>query len=415
MSQRRIVVTGLGAVTPLGASVAEFWDGLISARAGISGIAHFDAAPYDSRIGGYCGDFDMTKFADQRMIKRMDRFAQLAYASALMARDDGHLTEEGFEPTRSGVIMGAGLGGLGELEESHTRLLNKGPSRVSAFTIPKIMGNSAVGHISIGLNFQAINTSVATACASAGNAMGDAFNAIRFGFADIVMTGGSEATLTPLGIAAFAAMKALSTRNDDPTHASRPFDKDRDGFVLSEGAGTLIFEELEHARRRGATIYCEVIGYGATADASDMVQPDPQGSGAGRAMRLALRDAKLNPEDVQYINAHGTSTPLGDLAETNAIKGVFGAHARNGLLVSSTKGATGHLLGASGGIEAIACVKAIQHNTVPPTINLENPDEGCDLDYVPNEARDARVNIALSNSFGFGGHNACVIFRRFEG
>lgn len=415
MSQRRVVVTGIGAVTPLGASVSEFWDGLISGRSGITAITHFDAGPYDSRIGGACHGFEPTRFADQRLLKRMDRFAQLAYASALMARDDGQLKPDGFEPTRAGVIMGAGLGGLGELEDSHTRLLNKGPSRVSAFTIPKIMANSAVGHISIGLNFQAINTTVATACASAGNAMGDAFNAIRFGFADMVMTGGSEATLTPLGIAAFAAMKALSTRNDDPQRASRPFDKDRDGFVLSEGAGTLIFEELQHAKNRGAKIYCEMIGYGATADAGDMVQPDPQGSGAARAMRLALRDARLNPEDIQYINAHGTSTPLGDLAETNAVKSVFGAHARKGLLVSSTKGATGHLLGASGGIEAVACIKAIQHNTVPPTINLDEPAEGCDLDYVANEARDARVNVALSNSFGFGGHNACVILRRFEG
>jgi 3-oxoacyl-[acyl-carrier-protein] synthase II len=410
MTNRRVVVTALGAVTPLGNSVGEFWDGLISGRSGIAHIQRFDAEPFDVRFGGECNDFKPEAFADRRLIKRMDRFAQLAYAAAKMAHQESGLEEGAFDPRRAGVILGTGIGGLTELEQQHKRLMLKGPDKVSAFTIPKLMANAAAGHVSIQFNFQGVNTVVATACASAGNAMADALNAIRRDTVDVVATGGSEACVTPLGLAAFAAMKALSTRNDDPAAASRPFDKDRDGFVLGEGAGVLIFEEYEHARRRGAKILAEVLGCGATADARDMVQPDPEGRGAIGAMSAALADAGINADEIDYINAHGTSTPLGDVAETKAIKAVFPA-ART-LAVSSTKSSVGHLLGASGGVEAIACIKAIEHKTLPPTINLEHPDPECDLDYVPNTPRDARVRTAMSNSFGFGGHNVCIIFRQ---
>jgi 3-oxoacyl-[acyl-carrier-protein] synthase II len=409
--RRRVVVTGMGAITPLGVSVSTFWDGLVAGRSGIRRVSRFDPDPFDVHIGGECLGFKVGDFIEHRVAKRMDRFAQLGFAAAKMAYADAQLADGDFDPTRAGVVLGSGIGGLCELEEQHKRLLSKGPGRVSAFTIPKLMANAGSGHISIEFNFQGINTAVATACASAGNAMGDACNAIRNGSADLMITGGTEAALTPLGLAAFAAMKAISTRNDEPERASRPFDRDRDGFVLSEGAGVLVFEELEHARARGATIHAEVYGFGATGDAGDMVQPDPEGHGAGRAMAQALADAGLNPEDVDYINAHGTSTPLGDIAETRAIKKVFGDAARK-LAISSTKSAIGHTLGASGGIEAIACIKAIEHNTLPPTINLEDPDPDCDLDYVPNVARDANVTTAMNNSFGFGGHNACLIFRR---
>ncbi|MBW7906623.1 MAG: beta-ketoacyl-ACP synthase II [Phycisphaerae bacterium] len=411
MNDRRVVITGLGAITPLGASVAAFWDGLITSKSGIRPVTRFDASAFDVRFGGDCIDFDIANFADHRASKRMDRFSQMAFASAKMAIADAHLEIGRFDPLRAGVILGTGIGGIEELEQQHMRLLDKGPGRVSAFTIPKLMSNAASGHISIEFDLRGLSTAVGTACASAGHAMGDAYHAIRRGQVDLMVTGGSEAALTPLGLSAFAAMKALSSRNDDPARASRPFDKSRDGFVLSEGAGVLVFEALEHARARGARIYCELIGFGATSDAGDMVQPDPEGRGAARAMSAALADARLGPDDIDYINAHGTSTPLGDAAETRAIKAVFGAAARR-LAVSSTKGATGHLLGASGGIEAIACVKAIENNTLPPTINLEEPDPECDLDYVPNTARDARLRAVMNNSFGFGGHNACLVFRR---
>ena len=407
---RRVVVTGLGAVTPLGAQVSSYWDGLISGRSGIRKITRFDASPYDVHFGGECVDFDPAGIVDPRLLKRMDRFTQLALAAAIQAFKESGLDSANFDPDRVGVIIGAGIGGLNEIEEQHMRLLQKGPSKVSAFTIPKLMANASSGHISIHLGLRGVNTTVATACASAGNAMADATHAIRRGEADAIVTGGAEAALTHLGLAAFAAMKALSTRNDDPARASRPFDRDRDGFVLSEGSGILVFEEYEHARRRNATILAEVLGVGATADAGDLVQPDPVGAGAARAMQAAIRDARLNPADVNYINAHGTSTPLGDVAETQAIKHVFGPHAYK-LAISSTKSATGHLLGASGGIEAVATVLTLRNNTLPPTINLENPDPQCDLDYVPKFARDANLKIAMSNSFGFGGHNASIVMR----
>lgn len=411
MGTRRVVVTGMGVVSPLGCTVSKFWDGLVSARSGVATVESFDAKPYDVRFGGECREFKPAECFDVRHIKRMDRVAQLSLSAARDAWKQCGLTAGSFDPTRAGVILGTGIGGINELEEQHKRLLDKGPSRVSAFTIPKLMANACSGHVSIDLGLQGVNTSVATACASAGNAIGDAYNAIRFNFADVMVTGGTEAALSPLGLAAFAAMKALSTRNDDPARASRPFDKDRDGFVLSEGAGVLVFEEYEFARKRGAAILAEVIGFGATADAGDMVQPDPEGRGAGRAMAVSLRDAKLNPDEIDYVSAHGTSTPLGDVAETHAIKSVFGAAAKR-VAISSIKSSIGHTLGASGGLAAVACIKAMEHNTLPPTINLDTPDPLCDLDYVPRTARDARVRVAMNNSFGFGGHNACVLFRR---
>jgi 3-oxoacyl-[acyl-carrier-protein] synthase II len=400
----------MGAVTPLGGSVELYWDGLVSGRSGIRTISLFEHSVQDVHIGGECLDFNPGDYLEVRVAKRLDRFALFAHAAAQMAFRQSDLEPGGYDPTRAGVILGTGIGGLREIEEQHLRMLEKGPGKVSAFTIPRLMANAGPGHVSIALNFQGPSASVATACASAGSAMGDANHAIRRGELDLVMTGGTEAALTPLGIAAFAAMKALSTRNDDPPAASRPFDKDRDGFVLSEGAGLLLFEEYEHARRRGAPILCEVIGCGATSDASDVVQPDPEGRGAARAMALSLADARINPEDVDYINAHGTSTVLGDVAETKAVKAVFGPAAYR-IPISSTKSSIGHLLGASAGVEAIACIMAMRNRTLPPTINLHHPDPECDLDYVPNAARDARVRLAMNNSFGFGGHNTCMVFR----
>lgn len=410
MGQRRVVVTGLGAITPLGASVAAYWDGLIAGRCGIRTITRFDHAIQEVHIGGECLDFEAAQHMDVRLAKRMDRFSVFAYAAAKMAYRQAGLANGQFDPTRAGVVLGTGIGGLREIEEQHLRLLEKGPSKVSAFTIPRLMANAAPGHIAIDLNFQGPSASIATACASAGSALGEAYSSIRRNETDVMMSGGTEAALTPLGISAFASMKALSTRNDDPATASRPFDKDRDGFVLSEGAGLLLLEEYEHAKRRGAAILCEVIGFGASTDASDIVQPQPEGLGAARAMSAGLASAGLNPEDVGYINAHGTSTILGDIAETKAVKAVFGPAAHK-VPVSSTKSAVGHLLGASGGVEAIACILALQHQVLPPTINLHTPDPECDLDYVPNTARDARVRVAMSNSFGFGGHNTCILFR----
>lgn len=410
MEHRRVVVTGLGAITPLGSAVEPYWDGLIAGRSGIRTLSRFDHTAQDVHIGGECLDFDASQYLDVRAAKRMDRFTLFAHGAAKMAFAQSGLRDGQYDPTRAGVMLGTGIGGLREIEEQHLRMLDKGPGKISAFTIPKLMANAAPGHISIALNFQGPSASVATACASAGSAMGEAIHAIQRNELDVVMTGGTEAACTPLGVAAFAAMKALSTRNDDPPGASRPFEKDRDGFVLSEGAGLLVFEEYEYARRRGAPILCEVIGFGASSDAGDIVQPDPEGRGAARAMSLALANARLNPTDVHYINAHGTATLLGDIAETRAIKAVFGTAARR-IPVSSTKSAIGHLLGASGGVEAIACIMAMRTNTLPPTINLAEPDPECDLDYVPNTARDAAVRVAMNNSFGFGGHNTCVIFR----
>ncbi|MCH8879325.1 MAG: beta-ketoacyl-ACP synthase II [Planctomycetes bacterium] len=413
MSDRRVVITGMGIITSLGESVDPFWDRLINGESGIGPITSFDSSDYEVHFGGECVDFRAEDYIDRREIKRLDRFAQLAIGAACNCHKDSGLDLDKEDPSRVGVIVGSGIGGLLEIEQQHKRLLNKGPSKVSAFTIPKLMANAGGGNISIMFNAQGPCTTVVTACASASHAMGDALTTIQRDEADIIFTGGAEAAVTPLGIAAFAAMKALSLRNDEPQRASRPFDRDRDGFVMGEGAGMLIVEELEHAKKRGAKIYAELSGVGASGDAGHITQPAENGQGAFDAMKKALCHAKLNPQDVHYINAHGTGTPLGDIAETVAIKRLFGDHAFK-LSVSSTKSAIGHLLGASGGVEMVAVVMAIKHNIAPPTINLDNPDPRCDLDYVPNQAKDMKIDVALSNSFGFGGHNACVCVRRFD-
>ena len=413
MSDRRVVITGMGIITSLGESVDPFWDRLINGESGIGPITSFDSSDYEVHFGGECVDFRAEDYIDRREIKRLDRFAKVAIGAACNCHKDSGLDLDKEDPSRVGVIVGSGIGGLLEIEQQHKRLLNKGPSKVSAFTIPKLMANAGGGNISIMFNAQGPCTTVVTACASASHAMGAALTTIQRDEADIIFTGGAEAAVTPLGIAAFAAMKALSLRNDEPQRASRPFDRDRDGFVMGEGAGMLIVEELEHAKKRGAKIYAELSGVGASGDAGHITQPAENGQGAFDAMKKALCHAKLNPQDVHYINAHGTGTPLGDIAETVAIKRLFGDHAIK-LSVSSTKSAIGHLLGASGGVEMVAVVMAIKHNIAPPTINLDNPDPRCDLDYVPNQAKDMKIDVALSNSFGFGGHNACVCVRRFN-
>ncbi len=411
MSRRRVVITGMGVVTAVGETVEEFWQGLIAGRSGVSCVTRFDTSQFPVHIGGECSRFDPTGYMDRKLAKRLDRFAQFAIAAVKAAVGQSGIQFEKEDPTRVGVIIGSGIGGLMELEEQHVRLLEKGASKVSAFTIPKLMVNAASGNISIMYGARGPNTAVATACASATNAMGDAYMTIRRGDAEIMFTGGSEAALTPLGLAAFSAMRALSTRNDEPTRASRPFDRDRDGFIMGEGAGILIFEELEHARRRNADIIAEVLGFGMSGDAYDIVHPETDGAGPAEAMQLALQDAGISPTDVSYINAHGTSTPAGDPAETRAIKRVFGEHAYK-IPVSSTKSSIGHLLGASGGVEMAATVKAIQAGVAPPTINLDNPDPECDLDYVPHEPREMGIDVAMNNSFGFGGHNACILVGR---
>lgn len=413
MSRRRVVVTGMGLVTPLGETVDGFWDGILSGASGIRTITRFDTAGYDARIGGECTDFNATDYIDRREAKRLDRFSQLALAAAVEAVTMSGLDFTKGDPSRAGVILGSGIGGLRELQTQIERLRERGPSKVSPFTIPRLMLNAASGNLSIRYGVTGPSAGVATACASATNAMGDALTAIREGTADAMITGGTEAALTELGMAAFGSMKALSTRNDDPQRASRPFDRERDGFVLSEGAGILIFEELEHARKRGAKILAEVTGFGASADADHITQPSEDGAGAAAAMVSAITDAGLSPPDIDYINAHGTSTPLGDVAETVAVKKVFG-QAAGDLVVSSTKSSIGHLLGASGGVELIATIMGMKQGVAPPTINLDTPDPECDLDYVPNTPRDMPIRHAMSNSFGFGGHNACVVVTRFD-
>ncbi len=413
MADRRVVVTGMGAVTPFGVTVDPYWDGLIEGRSGITPISLFDASHFDVRIAGEIPTFDAEKHLDRKIIKRSDRFAQFALTACAEAVRMSGLEVQKEDAGRLAVIFGSGIGGLNELEEQFTRLMAKGPGKVSAFTIPKLMVNAASGNISIAYGAKGNSIAVSSACASATNAMGEAMRQIGHGEADVVFTGGSEAAVTPLALAAFAAMKALSTRNDDPTRASRPFDRDRDGFVLAEGAGALIFEELEHARRRRAPILAEVIGFASTSDADHIAQPSESGEGAAAAMRLAIQDAKISPDQVDYINAHGTSTPLGDVAETIAVKRVFGDWAKK-VVVSSTKSAVGHSLGASGGLEIIATILAAKNSVVPPTINLDHPGDGCDLDYCPKVARDRKIRVGMSNSFGFGGHNACIVIRRWE-
>lgn len=412
---RRVVVTGGSVVTALGCDLPEFWDAICAGKSGIGPIRRFDPSEFKVRFGGEIGEFDATEHIDiePKEVRRLDRFCQFALVAAQKAIQNAGIDFDQGDPYRAGVLIGSGIGGLSEIEEQHTKLFERGPSRVSAFMIPKLMVNAASGNVSVRWRLRGPNSAVATACASATNAMGDAFKLIQNGIADVMVTGGSEAAITPMGLSGFARMNALSTRNDDPERASRPFDKDRDGFVLSEGAGVVILEEMEHARRRGAPILAEVLGYGMSADAQHMTAPDPEGRGAGRAMRAALRDARVDPGQIDYINAHGTSTPLGDVAETTAIKSIFGAHADT-VAVSSTKSQLGHLLGASGGAEFVISVLAIEHQVAPPTINLDDPDPQCDLDYVPHEARPRSIQRVLTNSFGFGGHNACLVLGRLE-
>jgi 3-oxoacyl-[acyl-carrier-protein] synthase II len=410
MTERRVVITGLGCVTALAENGEELFDALCKSVSGISTIESFDTSEYPVKFGGEAKTFDIEKYINSREAKRMDRFTQMALASSIQAVRDSGLDFEKENKHRVGVIVGTGIGGIKEIEEQHVRLLNKSPRKVSPFCVPKLMGNAASGCISIEYGLKGPNLCIVTACASASHAIGEAFWNVLSGRSDICITGGSEAALTPIGLASFCALKSLSTRNDDPQRASRPFDKDRDGFVLSEGAGIVILEDYEHAKKRGAKIYAEVLGYGATGDGYHITAPLSDGAGAAEGMRLALQQAKLNPEQIDYINAHGTSTELNDAAECLAIKSVFGEHAYR-LAVNSSKSCLGHSLGASGAIELIVCAKSIEKGMLHPTANLQEVAEDCDpkMDFVPGEAREMDVKIALSNSLGFGGHNCSLI------
>ena len=414
-SERRVVVTGLGVVTPLGNSVATFWQNLIAGQCGIGPITAFDAAAFDCKIAAQVKDFDPTPaFPSPKEIRRTDRYAQFGIYAAWSALQDSGLDLAKENLDEFGVMLGSGIGGLETTTNQHAILLQRGPGRMSPFTIPMLISNMASGLISMYFNLRGPNFATCSACATANHAIGEAWRTIKMGDAQVMFAGGAEATIIPIGIGGFCAMKAMSTRNDDPQHASRPFDKDRDGFVMGEGAGVLVLEELEHAKARGAKIYCEISGYGNTADAHHLTAPSPNGEGAARCMKMALRSGGLNLTDVSYVNAHGTSTPQGDVCETQAIKSVFGDHARK-LAVSSTKGATGHMLGAAGAVEMTVCALAIKHGIVPPTINYVTPDPECDLDYVPNTAREMNVNAIVNNSFGFGGHNSTIAAKKFVG
>jgi 3-oxoacyl-[acyl-carrier-protein] synthase II len=408
MSRRRVVLTGLGTVNPLANDVPAYWKALLAGKSGIGPITLLDTSAFKVHFAGEVKNFQPEAVLNPKEVRRMDRFAQFGLVAALEAVRDSGVDFAKEDPFRCGVIIGSGIGGLAELEEQHSVYIHKGPSRIGPFVVPKMIANAASGHVSIHFGLMGPNTAVATACASAAHAIGDALRAIQHDQADVMLSGGAEAAITPMGLGGFVSARALSMRNDDPPGASRPFDKDRDGFVLSEGAGIVVLEELEHAMRRGADIYAELLGVGSTADAYHITAPHPEGAGASRAMENALRDARVAPSDVDYVNAHGTSTELGDVAETLALKRVFGDHARK-LAVSSTKSMVGHLLGASGGVELIASVLSIRHRVVHPTINYRTPDPACDLDYVPNQPRETRVRTAISNSFGFGGHNCTLV------
>jgi len=413
MDKRRVVITGVGAVTPVGNTADEFWAALVAGRSGIGPITRFDTTGYATRIAGELKGFDPLKYIDKKDDRKFDLFLKYAVACAVMAVEDAGLKTDRVDATRFGVLVGSGIGGIETLLDNYETLRTKGPDRVSPFFVPMIIVNMASGVISMRFGAKGPNSSVVTACATGNHAIGDAMRIIERGDADVMIAGGSEAIIIPLTIAGFCQMKAMSTRNDDPTKASRPFDAERDGFVCGEGGGLVVLESLEHARRRDARIYAEVVGYGMTGDAHHMTAPDPDGDGAARAMAAALRDASLEPSAVGYINAHGTSTPYNDKFETIAIKRVFGEHAKK-LAVSSTKSMTGHLLGAAGGIEAIATAFALHHGVLPPTMNYEKPDPDCDLDYIPNQARKQDVEVALSNAFGFGGTNATLAFRKYR-
>lgn len=410
---QRVVITGIGAITPLGLGVEKFWQGLLAGTSGIKRVTRFDPEPYPTQIAGEIQDFNPTDYIDRKEARRMDRFTQFAVAGAKAAIEDANLNLEEEDLDRAAVVIGSGIGGMETFEEQANVLINKGPNRVSPFLVPMMIANMAAGQVAIRFGLRGPNVTTVSACASSANAVGEAFELIKRGGADIVITGGTEAPITKLGFAGFCAAKAMSTNNEDPQKASRPFDSGRDGFVMGEGSGILVFETLEHAKKRGAKIYAEVVGYGATDDAYHITAPDPVGKGAAKSMEVAIRSAGLKPEDVDYINAHGTSTPLGDTGETLAIKTVFGEHAYK-LAISSTKSMTGHLLGAAGGIETIICALAIRDGKVPPTINYETPDPECDLDYVPNKYREMPIKVAMTNSFGFGGHNATVVLKKYE-
>jgi 3-oxoacyl-[acyl-carrier-protein] synthase II len=414
VSTPRVVVTGLGALTPIGNTTDEFWSGLVQGRCGIGPITKFDATGYPTQIAGEIRNFDPLKYVERKEARRLDPYLQYAMACACMAVDDASLDTGAVDSERFGVLIGSGIGGITSLMDGEHTRLEKGFDRVSPFVIPMLIINMASGLVSMRFGAKGPNSSVVTACATGNHALGDAYRIIQRGEADVMIAGGAEAIIVPIAIAAFCAMKAMSTRNDEPERASRPFDAGRDGFVCSEGGGILTLESLEHAVRRGARIYAEIVGYGMSGDAHHMTAPDPEGDGAVRAMRAALRDAALTPAEVGYINAHGTSTQYNDKFETLAIKRVFGEYAAR-LAVSSTKSMTGHLLGAAGGIEAVACVLALHHGILPPTINYETPDPDCDLDYVPNQARKQDIDVALSNAFGFGGTNATLAFRKYRG
>ena len=414
MEKRRVVITGLGALTPVGNTTDEFWDALQRGKSGIGPITRFDSTGYPTRIAGEVRGFDPLTFVDKKEARRLDPYLQYAIASAVMAVEDASLDVSKVDGARFGVLVGSGIGGITPLLDTHKVLLSKGPDRVSPFFIPMLIINMASGLISMRFGARGPNSSVVTACATGNHAIGDAARIIQRDDADVMIAGGAEAIIVDLTFAGFCAMKAMSMRNEEPTKASRPFDAGRDGFVCGEGAGLMVLESLPHARARDARIYGEVVGYGMTGDAHHMTAPDPEGDGAARAMLAALRDAGIDPTEVQYINAHGTSTPYNDKFETLAIKRVFGDHARR-LAISSTKSMTGHLLGAAGGIEAIATVLALHHGVLPPTINYETPDPDCDLDYVPNQARKQVIDVAMSNAFGFGGTNATLAFRRYPG
>ena len=411
--KRRIVVTGVGIISPLGTGIEKNWKGIIEGKSGIRYITRFDASTFPVKIAGEVPDFNPEEYIEKKEVKKMDTFIHYALAASIMAAKDAGLEVTSENAERVGVYIGSGIGGLPAIEHWHTVLKEKGPGRVTPFFIPMVIINLASGQVSIQLGAKGPNSCAVTACATGNNSIGDAFKIIERGDADVMIAGGTESVITPLCVAGFSSMKALSTRNDAPEKASRPFDKNRDGFILGEGAGILVLEEMETAKKRGARIYAEIVGYGMTADAFHMTTPAPEGEGAMRCMNMALKSGEINYEDVDYINAHGTSTPVGDAAETMAIKRVFKGHAKS-LAVSSTKSMTGHLLGAAGGIEAAITVLSIYHSIMPPTINYETPDPECDLDYVPNSAREKKIKVAMSNSFGFGGTNATLVFKRFE-
>ncbi len=413
-TERRIVITGMGVVSPIGTDLETYWKNLLAGECGIDRITAFDPSKFDTQIAAEVKNFDPTPaFPNPKEVRRTDRYSQFGVHAAWQALKDSGLDLNTENLDEFGVYMGSGIGGLATTTEQHKILLERGPGRLSPFMIPMLISNMASGLISMYHNLRGPNFATCSACATGNHAIGEAWRTIKMGDAQVMLAGGAEATIVPIGIGGFCSMRAMSTRNDDPKHASRPFDKDRDGFVMGEGSGVLVLEELEHAKKRGARIYAELAGYGNTADAHHLTAPSPGGEGAARCMRMALRGAGINAEEIGYINAHGTSTPTGDIAETMAVKTVFADHARK-LIVSSTKGATGHMLGAAGAAELITCVKAIQTGMVPPTLNLSVPDPQCDLDYAPNTAREKQVKAALNNSFGFGGHNASVIVRKYE-